>query len=98
MDLPTLMRQLDARIIASVDYALFGACPTCGARTERAWNGQNAYCLPCTELEVQEEAPLMAARISRKMTRKAYYSLPRDADGRPILPTLTSKQWYKLGK
>lgn len=71
-------------------------CPRCGRLTPPSIYGRPASCLPCTEAECGEYADELAARVSRRMTRNAYYKLPRDSDGKPILPAITYRRWKQL--
>lgn len=72
------------------------SCPTCGTPTGRASTGHVMLCLSCTCAEIGEYADELVMRVSRKMTLRVFLALPRDHDGRPVLPSLSYRAWRKL--
>lgn len=96
MELPEVMAALGAELV--VPAARWdGRCPVCGAATSSARSGTGLrLCRICSEAEVGESAEDLARRVSRKLTRKRYEALPRDTDGRPVLPSLTNRQWREI--
>lgn len=72
------------------------ACCWCGKRQALTWRTDHWTCEQCWQGGGGEYPDELAMRVSRKMLRAAFSRLPRDRDGRPILPSLTHKAWMKL--
>lgn len=95
MDLPELLAALAGELVVPVGMDTWAPCPTCARLTPPSVYGRPALCRRCTEDEIGEYADELVARVSRGMTRKAYLALPRDDDGRPILPPMSYREWRR---
>lgn len=85
-----------SNIAAVIGCRTLVPCPSCGTDTPVSLHGGPSLCLPCTEADIGEYADELAMRVSRKMIKSRFYKLPRDLDGRPILPSLSYRDWRKL--
>lgn len=96
MELPEIMAALDATLIPP-GREWDGRCPACGCatRSNRSGTGRR-LCILCSEADAGEPADELAARVSRHLPRASYLKLPRDSDGRPVLPSLNYRAWRKL--
>lgn len=94
--LAELLAAFDGELIVPVGMAGWAPCPVCGRLTPRSVLDRVALCRACTEAEIGEYADELSARVGRRLTRKAYQALPRDSDGRPILPPLSYRAWRRL--
>lgn len=73
------------------------ACNWCGTTAKGlTWRGDHYTCELCWQGGGGEYPDELAMRVSRKMSRANFAKLPRDSDGRPILPSLTWRAWNKL--
>lgn len=86
----------DAEIIESTALGSRRACCWCGTDKRLTERGDHFTCEECWQGGGGEYPDELAMRVSRKMTRGAFAKLPRDSDGRPILPSLTYKAWCAL--
>lgn len=71
-------------------------CEWCGTHKTLTWRVDHFTCELCWQGGGGEYDDELTMRVSRHLERRAFSNLPRDRDGRPILPALTNKAWRKL--